>query len=114
MAAAAAKPAPAMPGVNVPAVKVDTVGYPLAWKKIAIFNVEPKDARVVDDKGSVAYTFQPSDLIAKGKDAASLDQVWQADFSNLKKPGRYARLSLGVTEQRPRALERATTRTWSW
>src|SRR5262245_60066029 len=38
--------APAMPGVNVPAIKVDTVGYPAAWRKIAIFNVEPKGAVV--------------------------------------------------------------------
>jgi endoglucanase len=92
----AAKPAPAMPGVNVPAIKVDTVGYPAAWKKIAIFNVEPKEARVVDEHGAVAYTFQAADVTAKGEDEASRDRVWQADFSRLEKPGRYVIESAGA------------------
>ncbi len=91
-----ARPAPAMPGVNVPAIKVDTVGYPVGWKKIAIFNVEPKEARVVDEKGVVAYTFQAADLIEKGKDESSQDLVWQADFSNLRKPGRYTVEGVGA------------------
>ena len=37
-----------MPGVNVPAIKVNTVGYARSWRKIAIFNVEPKGAVVQD------------------------------------------------------------------
>src|SRR5688572_12868468 len=39
------KPAPAHPGKNVPAIKVDTVGYEADWKKLVIFNVEPKNVR---------------------------------------------------------------------
>lgn len=81
--------APAMPGVNVPAIKVNTVGYPARWRKIAVFNVEPKEARVVDEQGAVIYTFKPGDVVAKGKDRASGDEVWLADFSSLEKPGRY-------------------------
>jgi endoglucanase len=81
--------APAMPGVNVPAIKVDTVGYPVAWRKIAIFNVEPRGAVVKAEDGSVAYTFAKEEISARGKDAASQDPVWQADFSKLDKPGRY-------------------------
>src|SRR4051812_31454389 len=49
----AGKPAPAMPGVNVPAIKVDTVGYPGAWRKVAIWNVEPKNPVVKDAAGKV-------------------------------------------------------------
>jgi endoglucanase len=81
--------APAMPGVNVPAIKVDTVGYPVGWRKIAIFNVEPKNAVVKAENGSVAHTFSKDEIAARGKDAASQDPVWQADFSKLDKPGRY-------------------------
>src|SRR5690348_8624907 len=44
----AAEAAPAMPGKNVPAIKVDTVGYPPAWRKLAVFNVAPVGAVVKD------------------------------------------------------------------
>jgi len=81
--------APAMPGKNVPAIKVDTVGYPPAWPKIVIFNVEPKNARVVDAKGAVALTIAADKVSARGVDKASLDPVWQVDISELKKPGTY-------------------------
>ncbi|HWZ91029.1 MAG TPA: glycoside hydrolase family 9 protein [Polyangiaceae bacterium] len=79
-----------MPGVNVPAIKVDTVGYPSAWRKIAIFNLDPQGARVVDEAGNVAYRFRPEDLEDRGTDESSRDRVFQADFSALVKPGRYA------------------------
>ena len=29
-----------MPGQNVSAIKVDTVGYPSGWTKLAVFNVD--------------------------------------------------------------------------
>ena len=78
-------PAPATPGVNVPAIKVDTVGYPAGWRKIAIFNVEPKNAVVKAEDGSVVHTFAKDEIAARGRDAASQDPVWQADFSKLDK-----------------------------
>src|SRR4051812_46009491 len=57
-ATGAAEAAPAMPGKNVPAIKVDTVGYPPAWRKLAIFNVAPVGAVVKDEAGKVVYTFK--------------------------------------------------------
>ncbi|HXK20533.1 MAG TPA: glycoside hydrolase family 9 protein, partial [Polyangiaceae bacterium] len=88
-ARASSQPAPAMPGKNVPAIKVDTVGYPLKWRKLAIFNVAPVSAVVKDEAGKVAYVFKPADIVDKGKDPSSLDPVWQLDFSALQTPGRY-------------------------
>src|SRR5262245_62092757 len=85
--------APAMPGKNVPAIKVDTVGYPSSWPKIVVFNVEPKNARVVDAKGAVALTVAADKISARGVDKASLDPVWQVDISDLKKPGTYTVMS---------------------
>lgn len=81
---------PAMPGKNVPAIKVNTVGYPLKWRKLAVFNVAPAGAVVKDEAGKVVYTVKAADIVDKGKDAASLDPTWQVDFSALKTPGRYA------------------------
>ncbi|MDF3064676.1 MAG: glycosyl hydrolase family 9 [Polyangiaceae bacterium] len=78
-----------MPGQNVPAIKVDTVGYPPAWRKLAIFNVRPDDAVVKEETGRVAYTLRPQDIVDKGRDAASQDLAWQVDFSSLVAPGRY-------------------------
>jgi hypothetical protein len=60
--------APAMPGVNVPAIKVDTVGYPVGWRKLAIFNVEPSGALLRDAQGQVAYTVVAKDIKARGRD----------------------------------------------
>ena len=91
-------PAPAVPGKNVPAIKVNTVGYELGWKKIAIFNVEPKDAILKDAaSGKPVLSIEPKQVIAKGKDAASQDPVWQVDFSAFDKPGKY-KLASGSTE----------------
>lgn len=81
-------PAPAMPGVNVPAIKVDTVGYPTSWRKIVVFNVDPTGAKVIDDRGRVAAKIAPDAAVALGTDAASGDEVWQVDLSALA-PGRY-------------------------
>jgi endoglucanase len=78
-----------VPGKNVPAIKVNTVGYPSKWRKLAIFNVVPTGAVVKDESGSVAYTVRPQDVVDRGKDASSLDPVWQVDFSALEAPGRY-------------------------
>lgn len=81
--------APAQPGKNVPAIKVDTVGYPLKWRKVAIFNVPPSGAVIKNEAGQVKYTFKPEDIANKGVDKASLDPTWQADFTALEAPGRY-------------------------
>jgi endoglucanase len=89
LGAAGPNPAPAMPGRNVPVVKVDTVGYPAHWRKIAVFNVEPKGAVVKDDSGKVAYRFTKGDVFAFGEDPASKDRVWQVDFTGLTVTGRY-------------------------
>ncbi len=78
-----------MPGKNVPAVKVNTVGYVPSWRKIALFNVDPKGAVVKDEAGKVAYRFANGDLFAFGEDPASKDRVWQADFTGLTLTGRY-------------------------
>lgn len=86
----AGNPAPAMPGVNVPTIKVDTVGYPSGWRKLAIFNVEPTAPTVVSEPGGeVVATLDVAKVSARGEDPASKDQVWQVDFSALKTPGRY-------------------------
>ena len=85
-----------MPGLNVPAIKVDTVGYPVGWRKLAVFNVAPAGAVVKDAEGRVAYTFRAADVKDRGVDAASQDPVWQADFSALDQPGRYTLEVAGV------------------
>lgn len=85
----ASAPAPAMPGKNVPAIKVNTVGYPTEWNKIAIFNVPPENAVVKDMDGETVMRIGASQIDERGIDPASKDPVWQVDFSGLKKPGRY-------------------------
>lgn len=87
--AVTATPAPAMPGVNVPAVKVDTVGYPRTWRKIAIVNVEPHDPVVRDAAGAIVHRIAPDQVEARGVDPASGDAVWQVDFSELDRAGSY-------------------------
>jgi endoglucanase len=86
---AAPQSAPAMPGKNVPAIKVDTVGYPTGWRKLAIFNVPPTGAVVKDAGGHTVLVIEAGDVVDKGVDAASRDATWQVDFSRLKTDGRY-------------------------
>ncbi len=81
--------APAMPGKNVPAIKVNTVGYPSSWQKLAILNFAPSDVSVLDQQGEVAYRIPATKITSRGVDPASQDTVWQADFSELRAPGRY-------------------------
>ncbi len=88
-ATATGTPAPAMPGVNVPAIKVDTVGYATHWRKLAIFNVEPVSPVVRDAAGAVVLRIPPDRVVARGIDTASKDPVWQVDFSEVRKPGTY-------------------------
>lgn len=84
------KPAPAQPGKNVPAIKVDTVGYEADWKKLVIFNVEPKNVVVNDVRsGKTVLRIQAARVEARGLDAASKDQVWQVDITDLRTPGTY-------------------------
>jgi endoglucanase len=82
-------PVPAMPGKNVSAIKVNTVGYATGWKKIAVFNVDPKGAVVKASSGRIAHRFRPQDIEDRGIEAASKDRVWQGDFSSLNAAGRY-------------------------
>ena len=83
------QPSPAMPGKNVPAIKVDTVGYPSGWPKMAVFNVNPKGAVIKTEKGKVAYKVKAADIHSFGVDPASKDPVWQVDFSALSAADRY-------------------------
>lgn len=87
--AAAAVAAPAVPGKNVPAIKVDTVGYPVGWPKIVVFNVDPAGAVVKDERGKTVVTVAAAAISPRGLDAASQDPVWQVDLSALDQPGRY-------------------------
>jgi endoglucanase len=81
--------APAMPGKNVPAIKVNTVGYPASWPKIVVFNVAPTGAVVKDAAGKAVLTIEASRISERGLDAASQDSVWQVDITDLEKPGTY-------------------------
>jgi endoglucanase len=78
-----------MPGVNVPAVKVDTVGYAPTWAKKAILNAKPKQVVIFGEDEMPKLILPPSAISEFGKDAASGDPVWTADFSALTQTGRY-------------------------
>jgi endoglucanase len=80
---------PAMPGQNVPAIKVDTVGYPSAWAKVAILNRAPSEVTLVNEQGTVVYRVPADKIRSLGVDAASKDEVWHADFSEFKGAGRF-------------------------
>lgn len=83
-------PSPAQPGKNVPAIKVNTVGYETGWHKMVIFNVEPKNVVVKEaDSGKKVLSVAASKIKSFGMDPASQDPVWQVDISELKKHGRY-------------------------
>jgi len=86
-----------MPGKNVPAIKVDTVGYPRRWKKIAILNIKAESVQVARANGEVVAALGTERIIAHGTDEASGDPVWQVDFSSVTEPGRY-RLKAGGAE----------------
>jgi endoglucanase len=81
--------APAMPGKNVPAIKVNTVGYPSSWPKVAILNEAPNDVTLVDEKGAVVYHVPAAKVRSLGIDPASKDPVWHADFSDFTGSGRF-------------------------
>ncbi len=82
-------PAPAMPGVNVPAIKVNTVGYPADWRKVAVFNVEPSGVKVVSTNGGKTFDIGADKVAEKGVDEASKDPTWQVDLSSIRAPGTY-------------------------
>jgi endoglucanase len=82
-------PAPAMPGVNVPAIKINTVGFPAHWTKVAIFNVDPTGAVIVDHEDRVVFRVDSATVEERGTDDASKDPVWQVDFTALQALGRY-------------------------
>lgn len=86
----ASSAAPAEPGKNVPAVKIDTVGFPMAWKKKVVSNVAPKKAVLFDvERKKTAWVFPKESWENRGRDAASGDEVWVGDFSSFPTPGRY-------------------------
>ena len=85
----------------VPPIKVNTVGYPIGWRKIGIFNVEPIDPVVRNvDTGEVALRLGRRHIVDLGMDLASRDPVWQVDFSELERPGRYV-LAAAFGESEP-------------
>lgn len=84
-----AKTNPAQPGVNVPVIKVNTVGYATDWKKMVIFNVDPAGAVVKDESGKVVLKIAADKIYHFGFDKISQDEVWQVDISDLKKKGTY-------------------------
>jgi endoglucanase len=90
-------PAPAVAGVNVPGIKVDTVGYEAGWKKSAVLSAyQPSQGSVavVDlDKGT-RWALPKDALMSFGADGASGESPWRADFSALTATGRY-RLEIG-------------------
>ena len=54
-----------------------------SWRKVAIFNLPPQQARVLDaDRpGKRSLTIAPEQVHGAGIDAASQDPVWQVDLS---------------------------------
>jgi len=100
---------PASPGENVPAIKVNTVGYPLDWPKQAVFNVPPKGAVVENEAGDVIYEFTPETLTEHGVDECSGDAVWQGDFSTLRRKGVY-RIRVGDERSDPFVINEAPFR----
>ncbi|MBN2530782.1 MAG: glycoside hydrolase family 9 protein [Deltaproteobacteria bacterium] len=84
-----AKTNPAQPGVNVPVIKVNTVGYALDWSKMVIFNVDPTGAVVKDEAGNVALKITADKISKYGLDKVSQDEVWHVDISDLNKKGTY-------------------------
>ncbi len=84
-----AQPAPAMPGKNVPAIKVDTVGYPATWRKLAIFNVQPTRPVVLAEQGQIVYEIPTTSVIQRSLDPASGDPVWHVEFTPFDQVGRY-------------------------
>lgn len=94
-------PAPAMPGQNVAALKVNTVGYPPEWRKIVVSNVDPRVGAVVKSlSGEVVFTVSPHQVDSRGVDVASKDPVWQLDISGLRAPGKY-RVVVGEHRSEP-------------
>jgi endoglucanase len=81
--------APAMPGENVPAIKVNTVGYPSDWAKIVVFNVDPAGARVLNRDGGIVMQITAENITNYGEDKASKDPVWQVDITAVRSPGTY-------------------------
>jgi endoglucanase len=110
----AAHRAPSPPGGAelIPAIKVNTVGYPTGWRKVAIATVEPTAAAIYRMAGPTslgararmeatpALTLDPGQVMPFGLDGASGDRVWQLDFSALDRPGRYV-LVCGESESPP-------------
>ncbi len=100
---AAGVPAPAQSGVNVPWIKVNTVGYAPTWAKRAIVAMQLKPShpaslgfQILDESKQVVWSAKTSDVRYLGLDAASGDACTQVDFSSLTVTGRYvAQLDVG-------------------
>ena len=60
----------------IPPIKVNTVGYPIGWRKIGVFNVEPIDPVVRNvATGEVALRLGKRHIVDLGMDLASRDPV---------------------------------------
>ncbi|MBN2342240.1 MAG: glycoside hydrolase family 9 protein [Deltaproteobacteria bacterium] len=84
-----AKTNPAQPGVNIPVIKVNTVGYVTDWEKVVIFNVNPAGAVVRDASGSEVLRVTDAMISYFGLDKESQDEVWYVDISAVQKKGTY-------------------------
>jgi endoglucanase len=98
------RPSPAMPGVNVPAIKVDTVGYAIGWRKVVVFNLDPRGAVVRDARGVAVITIDEHRTDDRGLDESSQDRVWQVDLTDLDEPGTYT-IELGEHRSDPFVVE---------
>lgn len=80
--------APAVPGKNVPAIKVDTVGYPSGWRKTVVLNVPPEKGKVLlKADGQAPLVLEGAR--GRGLDPASKDPVWELDLPPDLPVGRY-------------------------
>ena len=93
------------PERTYPPVKVDQVGYPVGWAKIA--KVTPPDelaagaAFTVNDAASARVAFRGKLKVAALHDAESGDNVYDADFTPLDTPGTYVVEVQGLDRSAP-------------
>ncbi|KPK57627.1 MAG: hypothetical protein AMK73_09950, partial [Planctomycetes bacterium SM23_32] len=91
-----------------PPVKVDQVGYPTGWRKVAkVTPAAPLTGRqtfVVRDADTGAAVFEGALTLDVLGDEPSGDNVYEADFTAVDAPGRYVVEVPGVGESAPFAV----------
>jgi len=93
------------PERTYPPVKVDQVGYPPAWRKVAkvtppaVLNGSPAFAVLNAQTGE--RVFEGTLRLRAAKDPPSGDVVYEADFTGLRQPGRYVVDCPGVGRSQP-------------